>query len=86
MVSLYHVKMYVLELKSNKASDYVRRWPQIDAYEVYKEFEEVMKAIKHSKLPDVETKFEADGETEVGLKHTEEEKEALIKNRMAVTR
>ena len=40
IVSLYHVKMYILELKLNKASDYVRWWPQIDVYGVYKEFGE----------------------------------------------
>ena len=57
----------------------------MDAYGMYKEFREVMKSTKYSKLPDVERKYEADGETEVGLKHTEEEKEALIKKRMAVT-
>ena len=44
-----------------------------------------MKSTKYSKLPDVERKYEADGETEVDLKHTEEEKEALIKNRIVVT-
>ena len=77
--------MYVPELNTNKASDYVRWWPHIDAYSVYKEFGEVMKTTKYSKLPDVEKKFESNGETEVDLKHTVEEKEALIKNRMAVT-
>ena len=65
-VSLCHVKTYVSELKSNKASDYVRWWPQIDAYRVYKEFGEVLlKATKYAKLPDVERKYEADGQTEV---------------------
>ena len=34
---------------------------------------------------DVEKKYKADGQTKVDLKHTEEQKEALIKNRMAVT-
>ena len=82
MVSLYHVKMYLPELKSNRASDYVRWWPQMDAYKVYKEFGEVLKATKYSKLPDVERKLEADSQTEVDLKHTEEYKDALIKNRM----
>ena len=72
-------------MKSNKASDYIRWWLQIDAYGVYKEFEEVMKSTKYFKLPGVEMKFEADGETEVDLKHTEDQKEALIKNRMAMT-
>ena len=71
MVSLYRVKMYVPELKSNKASDYVRWWPQMDTYGVYKEFDEVLKATKYSKLPDEERKFEADGQTKVDLKHTE---------------
>ena len=63
VVSLYHVKMYVPQLKSNKATDYVRCWPQMDAYGVYKKFGEVMKAKKYSKLPDEEKKFESDGET-----------------------
>ena len=45
----------------------------------------MIKSTKYSKLPDFERKFRADGKTEVDLKHTEEEKEALIKNRMAVT-
>ena len=54
VVSLYHVKMYVPEVKSNKASDYVRWWPQMDVYGVYKEFGKVMKTTKYSKLPDVE--------------------------------
>ena len=85
MVSLYHVKMYVPELESNKASDYVRWWPQMDAYGVYNKFGEAIKSTKYSKLPDVERKYEADGQTEVDLKHTEEEKEAFIKNRVAVT-
>ena len=85
MVSLYHVKMYVPKLKSNKASDYVRWWPQMDAYGVFKEFGEVMKTTKYNKLLDVEKKYEADGQTEFDLKHTEDEKEALIKNRICLT-
>ena len=44
-----------------------------------------MKTTKYSKLLDVEKKYEADGQTKVNLKHTEEEKETLVKNRMAVT-
>ena len=68
MVSFYHVKTYVPELKSNKASDYVRCWwPQMDAYGVYKEFGEVMKTTKYSKLPDVERRYKADGQTDVDL-------------------
>ena len=84
MVSLYHVKMYVPELKSSKVFTYVRWWPQMDAYGVYKEFDQVLKAKKHSKLLDKEIEYESDGETEVDLKHTEEEKEMLVKNKMAV--
>ena len=57
----------------------------MDAYGVYKVFGEVMKSTKYSKLPDVERKYKADGETKVDLKHLEEQKEALIKNRMTVT-
>ena len=57
----------------------------MDAYGVYKAFGEVMRTTKYSKLPDVERKYESDGQTEVDLKHTEEQKEALIKNQMAVT-
>ena len=85
MVSLYHVKIYVPELKTNKESGYVRWWPQIDAYGLYKDFSEVMKATKYSKLLSIKKKYELDNETEVDLKHSEEQKEALIKNRMAVT-
>ena len=85
MVSLYHVKMYVPELKTNKESDYVRGWPQMDADGLYKDFSEVMKASKYAKLPAIEKKYVSDGKTEVDLKHSEEQKEALIKNRMAVT-
>ena len=44
----------------------------------------MLKATKYSKLPDQEIKYEADSETEVDLKNKEEQKEALIKNRMAV--
>ena len=77
--------MYVPELNTNKASDYVRWWPHIDAYSVYKEFGEVMKTTKYSKLPDVEREYKSDGQTKMDLKHTEEDKEVLIKNRMAVT-
>ena len=43
MVSLYHVKMHTPELKTNKESNYVRWWPQMDAYRVYKDFGEVTK-------------------------------------------
>ena len=56
----------------------------MDTYGVYKEFGEVIKSTKCSILPNVEKKYESDGQTEVDLKHTEEQKEALIKNRMAV--
>ena len=49
MVSLYHISL-----------DYVRWWPQMYTYGVYKEFGEVMKTTKYSKLPDVEKKYEAD--------------------------
>ena len=57
----------------------------MDAYGIYKEFGEVLKAKKHSKLPDKEVEFQLDGETEIDLKHTTEEKEMLVKNKMAVT-
>ena len=43
----------------------------MDAYGMYKEFREVMKSTKYSKLPDVERKYEAEGETGVNLKHTD---------------
>ena len=85
MVSLYHVKMYVPELKSNRVSDYARWWPQMDSYRVYKKFGEVMKAKNHSKLPDKEVEYQSNGKTEVDLKHQEDEKEMLIKNKMTVT-
>ena len=85
MVSLYYVKMYVPELKSSKVSAYVRWWPQMDAYGIYKEFGEVLKAKKHSKLPDKEMEYQSDGETEIDLSHTPEQKEMLVKNKMAVT-
>ena len=57
----------------------------MDAYSIYKEFGEVMKTTKYSNLPDVEKKYESDGQTKVDLKHTEDKKKAQIKNRMAVT-
>ena len=57
----------------------------MDAYGVYKEFGEVLKVKKHSKLPNREIEYEADGETELDLNHTEEEKEMMVKNKMAVT-
>ena len=57
----------------------------MDAYRVYKEFGEVLKATKYSKLPDLERRYEADGQTEVDLNHREAQKEGLIKNRMTVT-
>ena len=57
----------------------------MDAYRVYKKFGEVLKATKYSKLPGLERKYEADGQTKVALKYTEEQKRALIKNRMTVT-
>ena len=57
----------------------------MDAYSVYKEFSEVMKATKYVQLPDNEKAYESDEETEIDLKHTEDEKEALLKNQMAVT-
>ena len=41
----------------------------MDTYGLYKELGEVMKATKYSKIPDQEIKYEADGETEVDLKH-----------------
>mmetsp|Transcript_7407 Transcript_7407/g.8618 ORF Transcript_7407/g.8618 Transcript_7407/m.8618 type:complete len:115 (+) Transcript_7407:67-411(+) len=48
----------------------VRWWPQMDAYGIYKEFGEVMKTTKYSKLQDAEKKYdETDGQTEVDLKH-----------------
>ena len=85
MVKLYHVKMSVPLLKTNSATEYVKWIPQMDAYSVYKEFSEVMKATKYAKLPDNEKGYESDEETETDLKFTEAEEEALIKNRMAVT-
>ena len=57
----------------------------MNAYGVYKEFGEVLKTTKYSKLPNQEIKYDADGETEIGLKHTGEQKEALIKNRPSRT-
>ena len=57
----------------------------MDAYGLYKDFSEVMKTTKYANLPDQEKQLESDGVTEVDLKHTDTEKEALIKNRMAVT-
>ena len=57
----------------------------MDAYGVYKKFGEALKAKKYSKLPDEEKKYESNGKTEVNLKHSHQQKEALIKNKMAVT-
>ena len=57
----------------------------MDAYGVYNAFGEVVKAKKYSKLPDQELKYESDGETMTDLKHTEDQKEMLIKNKMPVT-
>ena len=54
-------------------------------WSVQKEFGEVMKPTKWSKLPDQEVKYDTDGETEIDFKYTKEQKEAFIKNRMAVT-
>ena len=44
-----------------------------------------MKVKKHSKLSDREVEYEFNGETEVDLKHSDKEKEMLIKNKMAMT-
>ena len=77
--------MSVPLLKTNSATEYVKWIPQMDAYSVYKEFSEVMKATKYAKLPDNEKEYESDEETEIDLKFTEDEEEALLKNRMAVT-
>ena len=53
----------------------------MDAYSVYKEFSEVMKATKYAKLPENEKEFKPDDEeTEIDLKFTEDEEEALLKN------
>ena len=57
MVSLYHVKMHIPMLKTNKESDYVRWWPQMDAYGLYKDFSEVMKTTKYANLPDQEKQY-----------------------------
>ena len=70
MVKLYHVKMSVPLLKTDSATEYVKWIPQMDAYSVYKEFSEVMKATKYAKLPDNEKEYESDEETEIDLKHT----------------
>ena len=78
MVSLYHVKMNVPLLKTNSAKEYVKWIPQMDAYSVYKEFSEVMKATKYAQLPDNEKEFESNEETEIDLKHSNEEKEASL--------
>ena len=87
MVKLYHVKMSVPLLKTNSATEYVKWIPQMDAYSVYKEFSEVMNSTKYAKLPENEKEFkdDNDNDTEVDLKFTEDEEEALLKNRMAVT-
>ena len=50
-------------LRTNKEADYVRWWPQMDAYGVYKEFSEVMKTTKYANLPDQEKQLESDGVT-----------------------
>ena len=44
----------------------------MDVYGVYKEFGEVMKPTKWSKLPDQEVKYDTNVETEIDLKHSEE--------------
>ena len=49
-------------------------WPRMDSYGVYKDFGDFLKAKKHSKLPDKEIEYGSDGETEINLKHTTEEK------------
>ena len=87
MVKLYHVKMNVPLLKTNSATEYVKWIPQMDAYSAYKEFSEVMKATKYAKLPDKEKDFkdDDDDDSEIDLKFSEDEEEALLKNRMAVT-
>ena len=52
--------MNVPMLKTNSATEYVRWIPQMDAYSVYKEFSEVMKATKYAKLPYNEKEFKSD--------------------------
>ena len=77
--------MSVPLLKTNSAKEYVKWISQMDAYSVYKEFSEVMKATKYAKLPDNEKEYESDEETEIDLKLTDVKDEALLKNWMAVT-
>ena len=85
-MKLYHVKMSVPLLKTNSVTEYVKWIPQMDAYSVYKEFSEVMKATEYAKLPENKKEFKSnDDETEINLKFTKDEEEALLKNRMAVT-
>ena len=55
----------------------------MDAYGVYKEFGEVLKTPKYSKLPDQEIKCKIDDQTEVDLKHTEEQKVLNITSQCA---
>ena len=84
MVNLRSVKMYCPKLRKHKSSEFAKWWPCFQAFATHKEFAEVLNVTKYANLPDDEIEFEADGVTIKAATRTDEEKEAVLKNRLGM--
>ena len=84
MVSLKDIKMLVPIFFDKRKDEYTAWWPQFKAYATQKEFDEACNKTRNPKLPTHEVEFETDGVTPKTCTHTKEEKQAVIKNKMAI--
>jgi len=76
----------VPSFRKNKASEYARWWQLFNSYAMHKEFKEVLNVTKHYNLPEQEKFFDSNGDPDKATerKLTDENKEALTLNKMAI--
>ena len=90
-VSVKDIKVTIPIFYCKKKDEFIKWWNQFDAYATQKGFDEVCqrtrkgKQKKFAELPKTQVEYEADGETKKVLAHTDEEKTAIIMNKMAIT-
>ena len=84
MVDLKTVKMYCPKFRKHRSSKFTRWWPSFQGYAQHKEFAEVLNVTKYANLPTVEIEYETDRTIKVAT-HSDVQKEAITKNRLAMS-
>ena len=84
-VSLKDIKIHIPIFLEKKKDEYIKGWPLFKAYAIQKEFDDACRTTttRNTELSQYEVEFETDG-TPKALSHTDEQKEAIVKNKMAI--